>query len=223
MNQLLTTVLPLALGAAVSPTLLTAAVLVLSTKIAPRARAWALVLGAVVAMIALTVAAPIVANAIHSLQPVVVDRADVIAGALLLLLALRSVLRKHNSAEAAKKRAPSQTTATKPRLFAYVGFGILLIAVDFSSTILYLVALKDIGNAHIPQTVQLLVLAIPFFAVIAPALIPTALSTVAPKRSDELLKPLAAWTSEHSNAIAAVISLVFGLYLVAKGLPPLLK
>jgi threonine/homoserine/homoserine lactone efflux protein len=222
MSQLMTAVIPLSLGAAVSPTLLTAVVLVLSAAVAPRARAWATVAGGAVAMLALTVAAPLVARAMHSVKPAVIDRADVVLGVLLLLLAGWNMFRSPNAAESAKKRAPVGGAGAKAHLAEYFGFGVVLIATDFSSTILYLAALKEIAYARIPPTEMLAILAIPFFAVLAPAVIPAALSSVAPRQSDRALKPLAAWMGGHSKVITVAISVVFGIYLLARGLPPLL-
>ena len=223
MNQLMTAVIPLSLGAAVSPTLLTAIVLVLSASEAPRARAWVAVAGGAVAMLALTIAAPLVAKAMRSVKPSVVDRSDVILGVLLLLLAGWTLFRKRDASESAKKHAPTGTASAKPRLAEYFGFGVVLIATDFSSTVLYLAALKEIAGAHLPSPETLAVLAIPFFAVLAPAVIPAALSTVAPHQSDRALKPLSAWMGRHTKVITVAISVVFGVYLLARGLPPLLR
>jgi threonine/homoserine/homoserine lactone efflux protein len=216
-------VLPLSLGAAVSPTMLTAIVLVLSGQVAPRERAWTTVAGATAAMLALTIAAPLVARALHSVNPIVIDRVDVIAGVLLLLLAVWNLTRKPNAADDAKKRAPSPASSGKRRLAEYFAFGIILIATDFSSTILYLAALKDIGYAHVAYALRLAVLVIPFFAVLAPAVVPAALASLAPRASDRALKPLAAWTGRHSKVITVAIAVVFGVYLLAKGLPPLFR
>jgi hypothetical protein len=223
MGPLLATVIPLSLGAMVSPTLLAAIVLVLSMPIAPRARAWAVVAGATVAMLVLTLAAPIAAQAMRSVKPMDMHWADVILGVLLLALAASTLLRKHNASQAAKHRAPVAGSTPHARLFEFAMFGIVLIATDFSSTVLYLAAMKDIGQAHIPMTAKAAVLAIPFVAVLAPALVPTFLSSVAPKQSDALLEKTAAWTGDHSKAITVAICVIFGVYLLAKGLPPLLR
>jgi len=220
MAQLMSTVIPLSLGAAISPTLLTALVLVLSGRVAPRMRAWATVGGAALTLFALTLAAPVVAQALHSVKPVIIDRVDVLGGVLLLALAARNVLRKHDTSESAKKRAP-RTASDKAHLLGYLGFGVVLIATDFSSTILYLAALKDIASANIATAEKYALVLIPFSAVMAPALIPTALSTLAPRLSDRALKPVAAWTGAHSTAITVAICAVFGVYLIVRGLLPL--
>ena len=222
MNQLLASVVPLSLGAAISPTVLTATVLILSGRVAPRARAWAAVAGATATMVALTLAAPVVARAIHSVKPVIIDRVDVVGGVLLLALAAWNLLRRPRTAKRGDHGQSSDAAGTKARLAEYFGFGVVLIATDFSSTILYLAALKDIASAHVAYGAKLAVLAIPFLAVLAPALVPAALATLAPRASDRVLKSLAGWTGKHSKAITVGIATVFGIYLLARGLPPLL-
>jgi hypothetical protein len=203
--------------------MLAAIVLVLSMPVSPRARAWAAVGGCVVAMLALTVAAPLAAQALHAVRPVEMEWADVGFGALLLVLALRTSLRKHDATTRAKKRTPAGGAAVGPRLAEFALFGVVLIATDFSSTILYLAAMKEIGLAHISTAEGIAVLAIPFIAVLVPAIVPTAASTFAPQQTDKGLKRVSAWTGAHSKAITVAICLIFGAYLLAKGLLPLLR
>jgi hypothetical protein len=222
-GPLLATVVPLSLGAMISPTMLAAIVLVLSMPVSPRARAWAAVGGCVVAMLALTVAAPLAAQALHAVKPVQMEWADVGLGVLLLGVALRAALHKHDATTRAKKRAPADGATAGPRLAEFALFGVVLIATDFSSTILYLAAMKEIGLAHISATEAIAVLAIPFVAVLVPAIVPTALSSIAPQQTDKGLKTVSAWTGAHSKAITVALCLVFSAYLLAKGLPPLLR
>ena len=222
MGSLLTTVIPLSLGAMVSPTMLAAIVLVLSMPIAPRARAWATVAGATLAMVALTLAAPIAARAMRSVKPVDLHWIDVAFGVLLLGLGLRAFLRKPNASQTAKHRAPAAGSTRGPRLLEFALFGVALLATDLSSTVLYLAALKAIGLSHIAGSAQIAVAAIPFFCVMAPAIVPAFLSSVAPKQSDTLLKEVAGWTGAHSKAITVAICVIFGVVLLAKGVPPLL-
>jgi hypothetical protein len=46
---------------------------------------------------------------------------------------------------------------------------------------------------------------------------------VAPKQTERVLKPLGAWAQKHSTAITVVICVVFGAYLLIKGLAPLVR
>ena len=64
---------------------------------------------------------------------------------------------------------------------------------------------------------KLAIAAIPYFAVIAPVLVPAAMASIAPDLTDRVLKPFGEWVDGHSKIIALVVELVFGVFLVAKG------
>ncbi len=109
MNELLAKTVPLALGAMVSPTLLTAAILVLSGKISPRGRSWAFVAGGAVALAAFTVLVPWLAGLLKSVGPDVIRSADVVFGVLLLAVALR----KLSQAQGPGRRYRARTQARR--------------------------------------------------------------------------------------------------------------
>lgn len=221
MNELFAKTIPLALGAMVSPTLLTAVILVLSGKISPRPRAWAFVVGGTAALIAFTVAVPWVAGLMKSVSPGAIRSADIVFGLLLLALAVRSLL-KHKGSGDSKSRLPKHDETAAPHLGAYLGFGALMIATDASSLVLYIAILKEAMVSTAPDAARATAVAIGFLAVMLPALIPAALATVAPAETDRLLKPLGAWAQEHSTALTVVICVVFGAYLLFRGIAPLL-
>ena len=223
MEQLLASVMPLALGAVMSPTMLTAAVLVLSSRTAGRARVWVFTAGGAVTLVGVTLVAPVLSATFSGLNPRVVDWADVALGCVLLALAVWQVLAKHRPTTRAADKAPSRSRVPRPRLARYFGFGVAVTGTDFSSLVLYLAAAKEVARSTLPNDLRLAVLAVPFVAVLLPALIPALLGTVAPRRAASMLSPLARWATAHSRALAVSISTVFGLYLILKGLPPLVR
>src|SRR5262245_9130296 len=102
MGELFKTVLPLALGAAVSPTTLTVAVLTLSSSQRPVARGFAFLVGFVSVLLVYTLLGLTVFDQVHH-QPSAADRAvsdavDVVIGFVLLALAIRAVAR-HRSGD----------------------------------------------------------------------------------------------------------------------------
>jgi hypothetical protein len=113
------------------------------------------------------------------------------------------------------RRAPGDKGGAA--LAAFFGIGLALLATDASSIVLYLPAMKDIMLSSVSQTQKVAVATIPFFAVIAPALIPAVLASVAPKTADRLLKPFGAWVEAHSKQVTIAIELVFGVALLVKG------
>lgn len=222
MNQLAATVVPLSLGAMVSPTLLTAVVLVMSSRVSPRARAWSFNAGAAVILLAITLAIPLLVKAFGATNRRVVDGIDVGLGVLLLGLGLWTLVRRKPGVPATR-RAPKSAAEHKRSLGEYFVFGAAMIATDFSSLVLYVAALKDISRAHVVVGTRVAVALVPFLAVLVPALVPAIFGTVAPRETNRLLKPFSAWVGRYAKTITVAISLVFGVYLIAKGVPPLLR
>jgi Sap, sulfolipid-1-addressing protein len=104
-GSLLAIVVPLALGAAISPTLFALEVLVLSGRRHPVARAWALAGGAAATLIAFSVLGLTLLKNLHSGRH---NRSpadasiDLVAGALLTLLAARALRPGKTAAESAR-------------------------------------------------------------------------------------------------------------------------
>lgn len=219
MNSLLATVIPLSLGAAVSPTALAVVILTLSGRVSPRTRAWAEVAGFTVTLIAVTALVALFAQAILSFRPnpTVIASTDVVAGLALLGLAVHTLLRrKDGTGKRRKAKAPGDKAG--PELGAYFLVGIALLLTDATSLVLYLPALKDIAQAAgMTREARLAIAAIPFFAVLAPMLVPTVMASVAPALTDRVLKPFGEWVDGHSRAIGLVIEVVFGVALLVKG------
>ena len=222
MNELLAKTIPLALGAMVSPTLLTAAILVLSGKVSPRSRSWAFVAGGAATLAAFTVLIPWLAGALKSVGPGVVQSADVVFGVLLIAVAIRKLL-KRKDPDGEKTRPPKHEGAPAPHLWAYFGFGALMIATDASSLVLYVAILKEAAVAKAPDAARIAAVALGYLAVLLPALVPVAFATIAPAQTDRVLTPLGAWSQKHATAITVTICLIFAAYLLAKGLVPLVR
>jgi hypothetical protein len=218
MNGLLAIVIPLSLGAAVSPTVLGVVVLTLSCKVAPRARAWAETAGVTVGLVLVTVLVALLAQWLAKVRPnpTLIASTDIVFGVALLGLAVYTALRRTApSARSRVNKGPADSAGAA--LPAFFGIGLLLLATDASSLVLYVPAMKDIAQSSLGRGAKVAVAAIPFFAVIAPALLPTALASAAPKTADRLLKPFGAWVEAHSKQITMGIEIVFGVALVLKG------
>jgi zinc transporter ZupT len=220
MNELFAKTIPLALGAMVSPTLLTAVILVLTGKVSPRARSWAFVAGGAATLVAFTLVVPWVANLIRSVNPLAVHWMDIVFGLLLLGLAVRRLLTR-NRPSSASTRVPKRQTTDNPRLGQYFGFGALMVATDASSLVLYIAIMKEAATSQAPDAARIAAIAIGYAAVMLPALVPACIATLAPTQTDSVLKPLGEWAKRHSTAITVVICVVFGAYLLVKGIAPL--
>lgn len=213
MTTLLAEVLPLALGAALSPALFVAAVVLLSDPVRPRRRAGSFTAGAAVPLAVIGAAGLVLFHRARGqghfrVSPVV----DLVFGALLLLLAVRTALRP---AVGTSHRHPRHAV-TSTRACALLGAG--LMAVNFSSLALFVPAVKEIALADSVSTAdQVVVLAIVVVLALLAVLVPLGLYLIAPAQAQALLTPMLAAAKRHTRAIGMVICLVFGVYLAIKG------
>ncbi|MEV5436206.1 GAP family protein [Streptomyces sp. NPDC052682] len=212
MTTLLAKVLPLALGAAVSPTLFVAAVVLLSDPVRARRRAGAFAVGAAVPLAVIGAAGLVLFRGTRGqghvrISPVV----DLVFGLLLLLLAVRAALVPARTEHRRRHRA-----VTSPAACAALGAG--LMAVNFSSLALFVPAVKEIAlSASVSTADQVVVLAIAVVLALLAVLVPLVLYLIAPAQAQSVLTPLLAAAKRHSRAIGMAICLAFGVYLVVKG------
>lgn len=212
-TTLLAKVLPLALGAAVSPTLFVAAVVLLSDPVRPRRRAGSFAVGAAVPLAVIGAAGLVLfrgarAQAPFRVSPVV----DIVFGVLLLLLAVRAALRPARGTSHHRRHR----AVTSLRACALLGAG--LMAVNFSSLALFVPAVKEIAlAASVSAAEQTVVLAIAVVLALLAVLVPLVLYLIAPAQAQSVLTPLLTAAKRHSRTIGVVICLVFGIYLTVKG------
>jgi hypothetical protein len=213
MITLLARVLPLAFGAAISPTLFVGVVLLLSSPGRPRTRAAAFGVGAalplvVIAVVGLIVFRHAIAGGHHRISPVV----DVVFGAILLLLAVRIALKP-----SAANNQQSHPVAAGPAKCILLGLGLMI--ANFSSLALFIPAVKDVATAvSVGLGGKVVVLVIVMLIVLLTILVPVLLYTLAPDRAQAVLVPLVTKTRNHSHAIGLAVCLIFGIYLAVKGI-----
>ena len=219
MAALLASVLPLAIGAAISPTLLALQLMVLTGATKPRARAWALAAGSALTLAGFSVLGLTALNHLrphehghHSLRGAVIM---FVAVGLLAALAVRSLLKRPTPAE-------QQTSRTAGRLqdaptVGFVAVGALGMVVNFSTLVLYLPALHEITRSSVGLVGRSTAFAVLFLVTLLPVLAPVGLVTILGTRADPVLGATHAFVTRHTRQIGIVIEVVFALYLVAKG------
>jgi hypothetical protein len=220
MAALLVSVLPLAVGAAISPTLLALQLLVLTGPTKPLARAWALAAGsalvlAVFALLGLTL--------LNHLRPAEHDHHSVrgavivlIAAALLAALALRSLLRRPMPADEHTSRTAG-ILATAPTYW-FVGAGAIGMVLNFSSLVLFLPALHEITRSAAGLAARGVAFALLYVVTLLPVLAPVGLVTILGPRATPALQATRAFVARHSRQIGITIEVVFAAYLTVKGI-----
>ncbi len=219
MGQLLVAVLPLAFGAAVSPTLLALQLLVLSGPTHRLARAWAVTVGAALVLGAFSV---LCVTALQHVRPhhghkSATDAAVFLGSGLLLgALAVRSRMRRPTAGEV-------QTSTIADRLVTaptpwFLGVGAVGMLVNFSTLLLVLPAVHEITRSSAPTTAQAVAFIVMFMIVLLPVLVPVVLAAVLGGGADRMLDVTHRWVGHNARTIGTVIEAVFAVYLIVKGI-----
>src|SRR5665213_1075926 len=215
MGQLLFAVLPLALGAAVSPTLLALQLLVLSGPTHRLARAWALALGAALVLAAFSL---LCVTALQHVRPHHAHRSAtdatilIASGVLLGALAVRSRLRRPTPGEKhTSKTAERMATAATPW---FIGVGAFGMVVNFSTLLLVLPAVHEITHSSASSADRVVAFVVLYLIV----LLPVVLATVLGSRADPMLSATHQWVGRNARTIGTVIEALFAVYLLVKGI-----
>lgn len=227
MWSLLGVVVPLAIGAALSPTITVLVISLLSGRSKPRERAGAFALGAIAAFlfwaaIVLTTVWSAVQSIESDIDKTISDYTKtldlVLGGGLVAWGFLRLVQGpKKDAADATRThhRFSFGALATGP-MWRQTTLGFLMQVRNVTTVVLYCAALQRISSSQLPLYEQLpvigLVIAIAMAAVWLPMLVPV-------RTTDEMktkLAPAGEWLKLHGPAITIGASIVFGSYLVVR-------
>ena len=220
MGAVIGDILPLALGVAISPIPIIAAILML---LSPKARVTSVgfllgwVAGIVIAVTVFTLLASVLPRGETDDSHPVKGVIQLVLGALLLLLALRQWRGRPRAGE--EPALPKWMQAIDQVTFAKaLGLGFLLSAVNPKNLLLAAAAGTDIGSARLDTGSIVIVIAV--FTVIAAStiLIPVVGYLIAADRLKAPLAALRGWHAKDNPLIKAVLLLVIGANLIGKGI-----
>jgi threonine/homoserine/homoserine lactone efflux protein len=208
-SELILKILPLAIAAAINPT----GILVVVALVATAKRS-ALFLSAGFCAVFIAFGVIVLALGLRlELKPSTTSAViDLAAAAVIVYLGVRA-LRK-------KKPADGDDPAKKRRRLGPAGAfaaGIALAAIDFSSIVPYLVALKDMAITDAGAAASWTALAVFLIICLTPMVAPVALTYAAPREAERLLGPLRRELQKHGGTIVAVVCFVIAAYLAVKG------
>lgn len=219
MAALVASILPLAIGAAISPTLLALQLLVLTGSTRPLARAWALAIGAALVLAGFSVLGLTLLNRLHpgrhghpSLRGAVIM---FVAAGLMAVLAVRSLRRRPTAAEQQKSRTAVRLQNASTGWF--VGVGALGMVVNFSTLVLFLPALHEITRSPVDLTGRAAALAVLYLVTLLPVLAPVMAVTFLGRRADPALRATHDFVGRHARQIGIGIEIVFAVYLAVRG------
>jgi Sap, sulfolipid-1-addressing protein len=215
MSSLYVEVLPLALGAAASPAVLTLELLILSGKTQPKARAWLYALGSVLVLLAFSFLAVTVMRNLTQTSDEPPNPWSIAAKALialaLLALALRQLHPKKTAGEAHQSRVAAKMETAKLPFFLLVGMIAMLS--NLSTLVLYIPAIHLITHSTADDATKWGAAVMLLLITSAPFVLPVLAVTIVGHRSDALLARVNAFTGRHSRQINAAICFVFAALL----------
>ena len=210
MGHLLGIVLPLALGAAVSPTVVALQLVVLSGRQAPLWRAWAVAAGCTLVLVVFAMIALLVAGAAsrsHKSDAGAIVK--LVAAVLLVALGVRALTRP--------ARAPKPPHEMAHPIRGALMLGIALMLTNFSSLVLFFPAMHEIGISRVSFADKALATVVLFAITLLPAYGPPLAVTLLGSRATPLLERLNRFFTLHRQAISAGLCFVFAALLTAAG------
>lgn len=228
MSNLLGIVLPLAVGAAISPSITVIVVALLARKDYPRQRALAFLIGVAGIML---VWAVIIWSAMWSLIQRLerdVDRystellndysavIDVCLGVLLLVIGIWRLLSKPKPADTKSRFNISKLASGHYR--RQVIFGAIMQGRNVTSLLLFFSAQQHIVSAPIPLFERVLVTLLVVVILSASTWLPMLVPTSETSKLRIWLRPVGDFMQAHSRVIEASAALVFGSYLIIRWL-----
>ncbi|WP_374976124.1 GAP family protein [Microbacterium trichothecenolyticum] len=220
MGAVIGEILPLALGVAISPIPVIAAILML---LSPKARVTSVgfllgwVLGIVVAVTVFTLLSSILPGQDADDSKPIHGVIQLVLGAGLLLLALRQWRGRPKAGEEATmpKWMQAIDKVTFPGAF---GLGFLLSAVNPKNLLLAAAAGVDIGSAGLDTGAIVLVIAVFTLIAASTVLVPVVGYLIAAEKLRGPLDALRVWLGKENAVIMAVLLLVIGVSLIGKGI-----
>lgn len=203
--------IPLALGAAISPLVFVGAIAVM-TGPRPLRHGCAYAIGVAVPLLVVTVVAMILGRAfsLPEASDAVKGWLDVGFGVVLLALGTRALTRPPAPPHA-QRRPEGQGIGR------YVAMGAGLMTSNVTTFALYIPALKLIEESGVDVAEEVVALAIVLVITMALVLVPLAVVATAPDVSERALTRAGNWLTKHRRALSVVICFGLGAYLLVKG------
>lgn len=216
-------VLPLGLGGAVSPVMLTEQTVLLASPGGVRAGA-RFALGAIIALTLIVIAVMLFGRAISlPTDPQLDATLDLILGVILLVAAIVIyALGRWQRGSGARVGEHGRRASVSPRYRAALPFGVFAMATNFTTFALIIPAAKEISSAGVGFAGRMVLVVLLVALASTTAWVPVVLSFVAPGTSQRVLRALGEQITRHGRAASVVLLGAAGLFLVGRGIVRLL-
>jgi threonine/homoserine/homoserine lactone efflux protein len=209
MSSLLSEVVPLALGAAISPVIFLLQLTTLAGS-RPIARGSALTAGAALILIVGSTIGVLVGDTGFSTRTTLQAVINIAFGALLIAVGLRALLRP-------RAPKPPKADQRQPSVRGSFLAGVGGMASNVTTFALYIPALALIAGSGLPLRQQGIAALIILVITLMVAWVPLVLAAAVPGASTRLLPWLGSWMTANNRWIQVVLGLGFGIWLFGKG------
>lgn len=214
MSTVIPHLLLIGLGASVSPVAVMLLISVMLKK-NPRRNSLLFLLGYTAALVALGVVVVYILHLGGGRGPHRINGyIDLSLGAI-CFLAVPYSLRKKD-----KKRTPGVESGST--VFRSFSLGSMALLLNPSTYIIFISGLHVISLAHLGRQDDILAIAFLTLVTLVTFLVPIIIFFVFPRRAEKVLDSLKVWLTKHNRVIGTAVLLVFGAYLLTKGLRILL-
>ena len=220
MNEVIGTLIPLALGVALNPFPIILVVLLLGSA-QPAANGLAFLTGWVVGLSAVVAVLTLVMNAFESPDggepSTITGIVQLLLGAGLLFLAGRTFTKRMRTSDAGPlpRWMASAETMAPARSFA---MGLILSAVNPKNFIITTAAGVTIGAAELALTAEIWAMLAYLFIASLAVLIPVSGYLIAPQKMTGPLSTLMAWLRSNHSIMTGLLLVVFGFILIGNGI-----
>lgn len=219
-STLITQIIPLALGAAVSPTALMGIILLLSISKKPKLQGFGYYIGAVILILIVILLGILLGVGITSASqkpnPIFAG-IDVLLGIFLLLFGFRRIFKTQKSQ---KKffQGHKKHTSKIVQFLEGLSFGFGMFLINFSTTIIVLAAGKEIGASSVDLIGKLIVITILTIITLIVCEVPLLMYILFPEKANNILSKVNKWMQRNGHYLMGVVILVIGIYLICTGL-----
>lgn len=209
-------ILPLLLGAAISPVATTGMITVLAAgKPHSIKKGQVYLLGTAIPLLVIGIPGIFLLSRIDMVPKnnAVDSWIDLVAGVILLGLAVRLVF---SPKKAASKNNHHKIHHTQS-LNKVLALGTALMITNFSTLVLFTPAIKDIASSSVDTVQKITLLAISILITLSMIFTPLLIYIATPKKSEDILNSLKNFINKYMREITLSLLLVFGIYLLIKG------
>lgn len=217
---LLIQILPLAFGAAVSPTALMGIIILLSISKKPKLQGFGYYIGSLILIIIVILLGLLLGTGItsgYNKPNLLLSWIDLVLGIIILFLGARRIF--HTQKSPTNRINNNDKPSSNLNLFIKgISFGFGLFLINFSTTIIVLAAGKEIAVSSVGFIGKFLIIMILIIITLLVCEVPLIMYVLYPKKAKKILSQVNRWMQSNGHILMGLVLLVIGLYLILIGL-----